>query len=174
MEINHRSIHPAYDARIMATIIKRPYGFQLRVSHKLLPKDLWATFDTRDAAEQYGRQLEGLLAQGIVPAALLERDRVVPLEARKVALPRFVHVPGHRGVGQLQDDVLEVTREVLPQQALDVLKHEGLWADLADGSHGLGEHVAGVAAAAVLAAEREWLARGGAGDHRHVRSQRKP
>ncbi|WP_156404014.1 site-specific integrase [Massilia sp. Root1485] len=59
----------------MATIIKRPYGFQLRVSHKLLPKDLWATFDTREAAEQYGRQLEGLLAQGIVPAALLERDQ---------------------------------------------------------------------------------------------------
>jgi integrase len=59
----------------MATIIKRPYGFQLRISHKLLPKDLWATFDTREAAEQYGRQLEGLLAQGIVPAALLERDQ---------------------------------------------------------------------------------------------------
>lgn len=57
----------------MATIIKRPYGFQLRISHKLLPKDLWATFDTREAAEQYSRQLEGLLAQGIVPAALLER-----------------------------------------------------------------------------------------------------
>lgn len=59
----------------MATIIQRPYGFQLRISHKLLPKDLWATFDTRDAAEQYARQLEGLLAQGIVPAALLERDK---------------------------------------------------------------------------------------------------
>jgi hypothetical protein len=75
IEINHRPIHWAYDARIMATIIKRPYGFQLRVSHKLLPKDLWATFDTREAAEQYGRQLEGLLAQRIVPAALLERDQ---------------------------------------------------------------------------------------------------
>lgn len=59
----------------MATIIKCPYGFQLRISHKLLSKDLWATFDTREAAEQYGRQLEGLLAQGIVPAALLERDQ---------------------------------------------------------------------------------------------------
>lgn len=59
----------------MATIIKRPYGFQLRITHKLLPKDLWATFDTREAAEQYGRQLEGLLAQGIVPAALLEREQ---------------------------------------------------------------------------------------------------
>jgi hypothetical protein len=43
------------------------------VTHKLLPKDLWATFDTRDAAETYMHQLEGLLAQGIVPQALLER-----------------------------------------------------------------------------------------------------
>jgi integrase len=59
----------------MATISKRPYGYQLRVSHKLLQKDLWATFDSREAAEQYGRQLEGLLAQGIVPAALLEREQ---------------------------------------------------------------------------------------------------
>jgi hypothetical protein len=57
----------------MPTIWSRKYGFQLRVSHKLLPKDFWATIDTRDAAEQYGRQLEALLAQGIVPAALLER-----------------------------------------------------------------------------------------------------
>jgi len=57
----------------MPTIWSRKYGFQLRVSHKLLPKDFWATIDTRDAAEQHGRQLEALLAQGIVPAALLER-----------------------------------------------------------------------------------------------------
>jgi integrase len=53
----------------------RKYGFQLRVSHKLLPKDFWATFDTREAAEQYGRQLDALLAQGIVPAALLEAGK---------------------------------------------------------------------------------------------------
>lgn len=57
----------------MATIIKRPYGYQLRVTHKLLPKALWATFDDYETAERYGKQLEGLLAQGIVPAALLEK-----------------------------------------------------------------------------------------------------
>jgi hypothetical protein len=74
-EINHRSNRQAYDAGTTATIIKRPYGFQLCVTHKLLPKKLWATFDTGEAAEQYGAQLEGLLAQGIVPAALLERDQ---------------------------------------------------------------------------------------------------
>jgi hypothetical protein len=41
-----------------------------------LPKTFWATFDTREAAEQYGTQLERLLAQGVVPAALLEREPV--------------------------------------------------------------------------------------------------
>lgn len=57
----------------MGTLYTRPYGFQIRVTNKLLPKDLWATFDTRDAAEQYMEQLESLLAQGVVPVALLER-----------------------------------------------------------------------------------------------------
>jgi hypothetical protein len=51
----------------MGTLYTRPYGFQIRIINKLLPKDLWATFDTREAAEQYMEQLEGLLAQGIVP-----------------------------------------------------------------------------------------------------------
>lgn len=57
----------------MANIIKRPYGYQLCVTHKLLPKRLWITFDDYEAAEQYGRQLESLLEQGIVPASLLEK-----------------------------------------------------------------------------------------------------
>jgi hypothetical protein len=58
----------------MAIIKARPNGtFQLRVKNKLLPKLLRATFDWREAAEQYGGQLERLLAQGIVAAALLEQ-----------------------------------------------------------------------------------------------------
>lgn len=57
----------------MANIIKRPYGYQLCVAHKLLPKRLWITFDDYETAEQYGKQLESLLAQGIVPASLLEK-----------------------------------------------------------------------------------------------------
>jgi hypothetical protein len=40
----------------------------------LLPKPLLATFATREAAEQYMHQLEGLLTQGIVPQTLLERE----------------------------------------------------------------------------------------------------
>jgi hypothetical protein len=40
----------------MGTLYTRPYGFQIRITHKLM------------------HQLEGLLAQGIVPEALLERS----------------------------------------------------------------------------------------------------
>jgi hypothetical protein len=57
-----------------ASIKHLPSGsFQLSVKSKLLPKTLWATFDKFEQAEAYGKQLEGLLAQGIVPASLLER-----------------------------------------------------------------------------------------------------
>ncbi|MDB5908151.1 MAG: hypothetical protein JWP34_2265 [Massilia sp.] len=60
----------------MGTLHTRPYGFQIRVTNKLTPKDLWTPFDTRGAAEQYMHQLDALLDQGIVPAALLERSNV--------------------------------------------------------------------------------------------------
>jgi hypothetical protein len=59
----------------MASIKKTPSGtFQIRVANKLLPKTFWATFDTHEFADAYATQLEALLAQGIVPVSLLERD----------------------------------------------------------------------------------------------------
>jgi integrase len=59
----------------MASIkLTRSGTFQLSIKNRLLPKTLWATFDSREQAEAYGRQLEGLLAQGIVPVSLLERS----------------------------------------------------------------------------------------------------
>lgn len=59
----------------MASIKKTPSGsFQIRVTSKLLPKTFWATFDTYELANTYAKQLEGLLAQGIVPASLLDRS----------------------------------------------------------------------------------------------------
>jgi len=58
----------------MPSIKKTRSGtYQLCVKNKLLPKTFWATFDTFEQAEQYGHQLDRLLAQGIVPAALLEQ-----------------------------------------------------------------------------------------------------
>jgi hypothetical protein len=34
---------------------------------------MWATFDTFEQADAYARQLDGLLARGILPASLLEQ-----------------------------------------------------------------------------------------------------
>lgn len=65
---------PSYYAGLTASIKKTPSGtFQIRVTNKLLPKTLWATFYTFEQADAYARHLEALLAQGIVPASLLER-----------------------------------------------------------------------------------------------------
>lgn len=59
----------------MATFKTLPSGgVQLTIKNKLLPKGrLWATFDSMAQAESYARQLEGLLAQGVIPSSLLER-----------------------------------------------------------------------------------------------------
>jgi integrase len=53
--------------------------FQLCVRNKLLPKTFWATFDTFEEADRYGKHLDSMLAKGIVPAAIQEavkRQRV--------------------------------------------------------------------------------------------------
>lgn len=44
---------------------------QLRITHKLLPKPYFCTFDTEADARSYGTQLESLLMRGIVPSELL-------------------------------------------------------------------------------------------------------
>jgi integrase len=51
----------------------RPRGkrFELRVKHALLPKPFYFTFDTDVEANNYGEQLDALLARGIVPNELL-------------------------------------------------------------------------------------------------------
>lgn len=45
--------------------------FQLRVTHKLLHKPFFFTFDTDVEARSYGEQLQALLHRGIVPSELL-------------------------------------------------------------------------------------------------------
>lgn len=44
--------------------------WELRIRHKLLPRDFYATFATEEEARDYGVRLEALLAQGIVVADL--------------------------------------------------------------------------------------------------------
>lgn len=55
----------------MATSVQpRGIRFQLRVTHKLLPKAFFATFDEEEGARNYGEQLVALLNRGIVPVEL--------------------------------------------------------------------------------------------------------
>ncbi len=56
----------------MATNVQpRGTRFQLRVTHKLLPKPYFFTFDKEVDARSYGDQLSALLAGGVVPGELL-------------------------------------------------------------------------------------------------------
>lgn len=48
--------------------------FELTITNKLLPKRLFLTFDSREAAEAYSYEAERYLAAGVVPAALVARD----------------------------------------------------------------------------------------------------
>ena len=58
-----------------ASIQERKGKHQLRVTHKLLPRPFFFTFDERGTAETYRDQLQALLAKGIVPEALLTKPR---------------------------------------------------------------------------------------------------
>jgi len=62
----------------MSSIQPRSGKFQLRVVHKLLPTPFFFTFDSREAAQSYGDQLEALLAKGIVPSDLLKAKASSP------------------------------------------------------------------------------------------------
>ncbi len=55
----------------MAYIKKRGDGWQLRVTHRLLPRIFYHTFASEVEAINYGETLERLLASGIVPQELL-------------------------------------------------------------------------------------------------------
>lgn len=109
----------------MAAIWQRKYGFQLRVSHKLLPKDFWATFDTREAAEQYGRQLEALLAQGVVPVSLLERGKVgQPIWTIQRCVAEYLRA---NSVPDSDTRLLDTVLVTLGSQRTDVLNYD--WAE---------------------------------------------
>ncbi|WP_332879778.1 site-specific integrase [Massilia sp. S19_KUP03_FR1] len=110
----------------MATIKSRPNGtFQLRVKHRLLPRTIWATFDNRDDAVRYGAQLEGLLAQGIVPAALLD---VKPRQAEVWTVGRcMLEYMRHNAVPVSDIKLLDTMRPDVAGMTTSALNYD--WAD---------------------------------------------
>lgn len=53
--------------------------YQLRVTHKLLPRPFFFTFDDEPSARDYGAQLRTLLNNGVVPADLVKVDKTPPV-----------------------------------------------------------------------------------------------
>ena len=84
--------------------------------------------------------------------------RVMLLQPAEVILPVFPTLRPQLWIAELKADVLEVLGEALSEVALDVLQKDGTWSDLAHSPEHFREHVSLVSMAAMLSAEREWLA----------------
>ncbi|WP_373987826.1 site-specific integrase [Duganella sp. BuS-21] len=101
-------------------------GVQIRITNRLLPKTLWATFDTETQARAYADHLEALLAQGIVPTALLDSmqpKREVWLVTRCIAEYRRANVVPRSDVKLL--DTVEM--RLPPKLSTDMLNYD--WAE---------------------------------------------
>lgn len=109
----------------MGTLYTRPYGYQIRIKHRLLPKDLWATFDTREAAQQYMDQLEALLAQSIVPEALL--DRTSPRQEVWTVQRCIVEYLRHNSVPLSDQKLLDTVLPSVARLSTGVLNYD--WAE---------------------------------------------
>ena len=57
----------------MVSVRKTPGGrFELCVTHNLLPRRIFLTFNVESEALRYGEQCDSLLRSGVVPAGLVE------------------------------------------------------------------------------------------------------
>lgn len=59
----------------MAAVTKRGDAWQIRIKHKLLPKQYFRTFDTEVEARAHARTIEDLLDRGIVVPDLVELEK---------------------------------------------------------------------------------------------------
>lgn len=50
-------------------------NYELRIRNRLLPKDVYFTFSSEEKANDYGRQVEELLAAGVVPKELVPEKK---------------------------------------------------------------------------------------------------
>lgn len=74
----------------MSSVRKTPRGrYELTIRSKLLPKPVYMTFDDQAEAEQYGQQVDQLLAAGVVPAGLVQQTASAPKPTERL---RFVLV----------------------------------------------------------------------------------
>jgi integrase len=107
----------------MSTIKVNPSGtFQLRVQNKLLPQTFYSTFNTREAAVEYGEKLERWLKQGVVPQALLERkadDKESWLVSRCI-----VEYIGAGGLPDSTERVLNTIRPTMTSETTSAVNYD--------------------------------------------------
>ena len=93
----------------MAAVRKTRSGrYELCITHQLLPKRLYFTFDTPEDAQNYGVEAEKWLAAGVVPAALLNHQKSLT-DTKPDELTMSVLLLQWRNVGRLSktdDDIL--------------------------------------------------------------------
>lgn len=108
----------------MAFVRKTKSGrYELRIRSKLLPKDVYLTFDDEAEAHAYGDQAKSLLADGIVPAAFLD-TKVKPLDT----VAEIVRAWRFKGdLSPSDDDVLTHVLADLGAMRLDQLTYS--WAE---------------------------------------------
>lgn len=112
----------------MASVRENQSGnFELCIRHKLLGKDsqgkgrrIYITFPTRDEAEKYGQQCDALLNSGVVPAGLLEGEKIKPRELPSVVILAWMRTGG---VAKSDADVLQLLASEVGNLRLDNLTY---------------------------------------------------
>jgi hypothetical protein len=84
----------------MALVRKTPSGkYELRIRSRLLPKDVYLTFDDEAAAHSYGQQVDDLLKDGVIPASLIDTK-----EEKLDTVAQIVRAWRHKGSLSSADD----------------------------------------------------------------------
>lgn len=110
----------------MSTVRRRGLKFELRVKNSLLPNGIFtATFEDEVAARNYGKQLDALLAQGVVPAELAaKRGRgVTPTLSRVISDYR-----GEAPISALDDSILDLLRAQVGGERIETVI-QYVWAE---------------------------------------------
>lgn len=108
----------------MASVRPTPSGnFELCIRHRLLPRRVYLTFATREAAETYGEQVDRLLRAGIVPAGLIEQQ-AKPGERLSIIVQAWIN-SGKAAPSEL--DTLERLRDEVGAMRLAELTYS--WAE---------------------------------------------
>lgn len=110
------------------SVQSRSGGFQLRVTHRLLPRPFFHTFADEGAARAYGLQLRGLLDKGIVPAELLAQPAKAVNDVLVATLVRG-YLDGAPGLTDSDTELLDSILRLREVEALRVSGITARWCD---------------------------------------------